>query len=366
MKMKLQQQNTVGLLVIFLGLFFILGSPENEFPAITILGDNPVTVEQGSIYKDAGATAEDFQDGSIDIVTTGIELINTSVQATYFVTYIAIDKDNNKTKAKRKVIVKDHSAGADIEGSWWGECEKEDESTSAKYVLSFKEGIITAWSEYYNDLNCSNFSVGVKSFGKFSIGEAIISGSGLSGKEINIEVLDSGAGSVKIPEKNIFRINDNILYMGDFDGNFIKNRPNEFDLIHPFYKGKNYVPPTNPTKKATLSNQCEILGDSTRGSFKFPKNMPHMASYNYLSNNQKRFLPGFLALEVGSNDETWVCLNSGIPTNVNPSLPCRKDDGEIDGTNVITLIHVPSLLYCTYSYDVDLSATDVRINGAIY
>ncbi len=40
-------------------------SSDTNKPVITLLGDNPVTVYQGSTYNDAGATAYDAEDGDI-------------------------------------------------------------------------------------------------------------------------------------------------------------------------------------------------------------------------------------------------------------------------------------------------------------
>ena len=103
------QQGKKILLVIILGVFFIVASSPINVPKITILGDNPVTIEKGGVYNDAGATADDVEDGEVDVITTGISAVDTSIVGTYIVTYTATDQDTNKTIATRTVIVKEKS-----------------------------------------------------------------------------------------------------------------------------------------------------------------------------------------------------------------------------------------------------------------
>lgn len=95
---------TSNLAVILLGLFFILGT-DGDYPIITILGDNPTIATLGNLYTDAGATAEDKKDGKIDIITTGLDIIDTSIVKNYTVTYTATDSDKNTSIATRLVKV---------------------------------------------------------------------------------------------------------------------------------------------------------------------------------------------------------------------------------------------------------------------
>ena len=50
--------------------------PNATAPEITILGDNPASVEQGNSYIDAGATAWDEVDGDL----TGFQVINNTAE----------------------------------------------------------------------------------------------------------------------------------------------------------------------------------------------------------------------------------------------------------------------------------------------
>jgi hypothetical protein len=75
-------------------------------PVITVQGANPVTVDCGSTYVDAGATATDNCDASVSVVTND-SAVNTAVQnaAGYTVTFTATDAAGNVTNATRTVIV---------------------------------------------------------------------------------------------------------------------------------------------------------------------------------------------------------------------------------------------------------------------
>lgn len=64
-------------------------------PVITILGTNPVSVQVGSVYTDAGATAFDNYDGNITASIVTVNPVNTTVKGTYTVTYNVKDSSNN-------------------------------------------------------------------------------------------------------------------------------------------------------------------------------------------------------------------------------------------------------------------------------
>ena len=78
--------------------------PDTVFPIITILGDNPATVELGSTYTDAGATS----DGGEIVTTSGA--VDTNTVGTYTITYSASDAAGNTSTATRTVNVVDTTA----------------------------------------------------------------------------------------------------------------------------------------------------------------------------------------------------------------------------------------------------------------
>ena len=65
---------------------------------------NPVTVEVGDAYTDAGATASDAS-GSATVTSSGT--VDTSTPGTYTITYTATDASGNTSTATRTVIVED-------------------------------------------------------------------------------------------------------------------------------------------------------------------------------------------------------------------------------------------------------------------
>ncbi|WP_394228135.1 immunoglobulin-like domain-containing protein [Pseudoalteromonas spongiae] len=74
-------------------------------PVISVLGDNPLSVEFGSEYTDSGATAHDAVDGAVVVTSSGE--VNTSKIGEYRITYSAQDKSGNTSLAERSVVVVD-------------------------------------------------------------------------------------------------------------------------------------------------------------------------------------------------------------------------------------------------------------------
>lgn len=76
-------------------------------PVITLLGDNPVIVEVGDTYDDAGATASDNIDGDITANINTDNPVDTNVPGTYTVTYnVSDDAGNPAVEVTRTVEVK--------------------------------------------------------------------------------------------------------------------------------------------------------------------------------------------------------------------------------------------------------------------
>ncbi|MBI5002022.1 DUF5011 domain-containing protein [Candidatus Woesearchaeota archaeon] len=88
----------------------ILEVIDAEAPVITMLGNDPETVEAATTYTDAGATAEDNVDGDLtaDIIT--VNLVDTSAVGVYEVRYNVTDSAGNMANETRIVIVEDTTA----------------------------------------------------------------------------------------------------------------------------------------------------------------------------------------------------------------------------------------------------------------
>ena len=76
-------------------------------PTITILGDNPVTIEAGSTYTDAGATATDNYNNDVTSSITVSSTVDSTITGSYTVTYTVSDASGNQATAVRTVIVED-------------------------------------------------------------------------------------------------------------------------------------------------------------------------------------------------------------------------------------------------------------------
>ena len=98
--------NTVGTYIITYNVSDVSGNVALEvtrtvnvvdttLPVITLLGDNPVTIEVGSTYTDAGATATDTYDGDITSSIVTVSTVNTATEGVYTVTYNVSDASGN-------------------------------------------------------------------------------------------------------------------------------------------------------------------------------------------------------------------------------------------------------------------------------
>ena len=72
-------------------------------PIITLNGEADITIIQGDTYTELGAIAVDDRDGNISVVISGD--VNTSIVATYAITYTAQDTAKNKAIATRTISV---------------------------------------------------------------------------------------------------------------------------------------------------------------------------------------------------------------------------------------------------------------------
>lgn len=80
---------------------------DEGYPVITLKGDNPLILEVGTDYQEAGAIAEDNADGDISNQIQTIDNIDTSKLGIYQVTYQVTDSSANQTEVIRMVEVVD-------------------------------------------------------------------------------------------------------------------------------------------------------------------------------------------------------------------------------------------------------------------
>ena len=80
-------------------------SGDTTSPLITILGNNPETIEVGSIYVDAGATALDDYDGDLTLNITTTSDVDTTTIGVYSIVYTVSDAAGNTANTTRVVNV---------------------------------------------------------------------------------------------------------------------------------------------------------------------------------------------------------------------------------------------------------------------
>ena len=68
---------------------------DTTVPVITLLGEDPVTIEAGDTYTDAGATATDTYDGDITSSIVTVSTVNTEIVGVYTVRYNVSDASGN-------------------------------------------------------------------------------------------------------------------------------------------------------------------------------------------------------------------------------------------------------------------------------
>lgn len=176
--------------LIFLSLFIIScggggGTTADVIPPIIqVVGENPVTIIQGSNYNDAGASASDNVDQQVTVTSSGS--VSTAIIGTYIITYNAKDKAGNSAISKtRKVIVKASLTGIEriMQNAWLVERVKTKSVVNLQALATLKSGGIvdgfTTWNEHDNKHHITK-RYAINNTGDFYIGaegskEAVLS-----------------------------------------------------------------------------------------------------------------------------------------------------------------------------------------------
>ena len=107
--------------------------PVNTAPVITLLGDNPITINVGDDFVDPGSTANDSEDGDItENIVVGGDVVDTEVIGTYVVTYNVNDSQGiSADEVIRSVIVNESS---DDGGGSSSSASSENSSSSSSSI----------------------------------------------------------------------------------------------------------------------------------------------------------------------------------------------------------------------------------------
>lgn len=80
------------------------GGNDTVPPIIVMNGSNPVTIDLGSTYTDAGAIATDDLDGTISTSIVAMGTVNVNIPGTYTITYNVYDSAGNKAETQTRVV----------------------------------------------------------------------------------------------------------------------------------------------------------------------------------------------------------------------------------------------------------------------
>jgi hypothetical protein len=206
--------------------------PDTTSPVITLIGSSTLTIELGSTYSDAGATATDNKDGNITSRISTTSNLNTSAIGTYQIVYtvsdlagnsdsetrtinvvdtpsVEITSPTNKTYYKKELAIKLDIDGTNLESCWYVLNDEPNQSIScslSKFDLLVKAGQNTL-TVYANDSagNLNSDSVTFRYTKKTSVG-----GSGIT--TIISPITDvEPTGDVVIPITHITEEKENYL-----------------------------------------------------------------------------------------------------------------------------------------------------------
>lgn len=139
-------------LALLAGALFITSCKKEDTtaPIVTLSGSATESIELQSTWTDAGATAEDDEDGNItsQIVTSGTVDVNKT--GSYTITYSVKDAAGNEGSATRTVVVYNR---ADYLAGYYHNCL--DACTSGNYV--YDSSMVTASTTQNGKFTISNF-----------------------------------------------------------------------------------------------------------------------------------------------------------------------------------------------------------------
>ena len=112
---------------------------DTTVPQITLNGDSAITVMVGDTYTDAGATASDNKDGDItsNIQMTGSDLLDTSSEGTYTISYDVSDAAGNAANTVNRTV--------EVIARWslvWSDEFNESTVDPAKWAYMFGNGTL--------------------------------------------------------------------------------------------------------------------------------------------------------------------------------------------------------------------------------
>lgn len=189
--------------------------PDTTAPVISIIGDNPLSINKDSTYEELGATAIDDVDVTVTTISTGV--VDTSIVGTYTVTYTATDSAGNIATMTRIVNVIDLNI---------------PDTTPPVITLNGNETEVIAVNSVYNDLGATASDVidGVVNVSVVSTVNTVVVGiytvtysatdnSSNTSTKIRTVIVDSGA---KLDNPQSVFVSGNYAYVVSTDSNSLE------------------------------------------------------------------------------------------------------------------------------------------------
>jgi len=154
---------------------------DTQIPVITLVGSSSVSVEYGSSYTDAGATATDNVDGNLTSSITVTGSVNTSALGSYVLTFRVSDlSGNNATQVNRTVNVVDTTIPViSLLGS-----NPLNISFGGSYSEFGATATDAAWGNLTSSIVIVNSSVNTTRIGSYNVTYNVMDGSGNNATQV--------------------------------------------------------------------------------------------------------------------------------------------------------------------------------------
>ena len=294
-------------------------------PTITILGGNQITIEAGSSYTDAGATATDNYNNDVTTDITVTNTVDPNIIGSYTVTYTVSDASGNQATAVRTVIVEDSTPPSiTLVGS---------NPVSVEAGSSYSDAGATATDSYDGDLTSSiatNNNVDINTVGSYTVTYTVTDSSGNTATATRtVNVADTTAPVITISGANPVDVDLGTTYN---DAGASATDANDGDLTSSITVSSNVDTSTVGTYTVTytVSDAAGNQATETRTVNVVDNNNP---TTHYINIQGYAFSPSSITINVG---DTIVWTNYDSASHTVTSNDGTFDSGSITNGNTFS------------------------------
>ena len=294
-------------------------------PTITILGGNQITIEAGSSYIDAGATATDNYNNDVTADITVTNTVDPNIIGSYTVTYTVSDASGNQATAVRTVIVEDSTPPSiTLVGS---------NPVSVEAGSSYSDAGATATDSYDGDLTSSiatNNNVDINTVGSYTVTYTVTDSSGNTATATRtVNVADTTAPVITISGANPVDVDLGTTYN---DAGASATDANDGDLTSSITVSSNVDTSTVGTYTVTytVSDAAGNQATETRTVNVVDNNNP---TTHYINIQGYAFSPSSITINVG---DTIVWTNYDSASHTVTSNDGTFDSGSITNGNTFS------------------------------